>query len=171
VELGDPNPDLLFGMSFSCNYKGFDFLFVANGVAGNQVVQSYRNHSDKYANYTTEILERWTGPGTSNTVPRVTNNNINYKFSDIFVKNGSYLRISNVTLGYDLSKLIPGGVVSHFRIYASAQSLYTLTSYSGMDPEVGYGFDNGVTDRFSSSVDLGYYPRPRTILLGVNIKF
>jgi len=171
IDLGDPNPDFLYGLSFSCNYKGIDFLVIANGVAGNQIVQSYRSHTDKYANYTTEILDRWTGPGTSNTIPRVTNNNVNYKFSDIFVKNGSYFRISNITLGYDLSTLFKVRQIGQIRIYASVQNLCTFTKYSGMDTEVGYGFDNGVTDRFSSGIDLGYYPRPRTILAGVTIKF
>lgn len=171
VDLGDPNPDFLYGLTVSCNYRGLDFLVIANGVAGNQIVQSYRNHSDKFANYISEILDHWSGPGTSNTIPRVTNANINYKFSDIFVKPGSYLRISNVSLGYDLSRLVPVGFIGQLRIYASAQNLYTLTAYSGMDAEVGYGFDNGVTDRFSSGIDLGYYPRPRIFMLGINIKF
>jgi TonB-dependent starch-binding outer membrane protein SusC len=171
IDLGDPIPNFLYGVNFSCNYKGIDFLLIATGVAGNQIVQSYRGQTDKYSNYSTEILDRWTGTGTSTTIPRVTNNNINYKFSDIFVKNGSYLRISNVTLGYDLIKVIKIKFMSQLRIYFSVQNLYTFTKYSGMDPEVGYGFDNGATDKFSSGIDLGFYPHPRTMLLGVNVKF
>ena len=169
VDLGDPNPDFIFGFNFSASWKGFDFNLVTNGVAGNQIVQSYRNPVDKFSNYSTEILERWTGPGTSNTVPRVTNNNINYKFSDIFVQSGTYFRISNITVGYDLAGIMKLKTFKKLRVYASVQNLYTFTKYTGMDPEVGYGLDNGITDRFSSGIDLGYYPRPRTILFGVNV--
>ena len=171
VGLGDPSPNLMYGLTFSCNYKAFDFLAVANGVAGNQIVQSYRNHTDRYANYTEEILGRWAGEGTSNTIPRVTNNNINYLFSDLFVKDGSYLRISNVTLGCNLGQLVKNRAIGQIRIYGSVQNLYTLSKYDGMDPEVGYGFDNGATDRFSSGIDLGFYPRPRTVLVGLSVKF
>ncbi|MBN1182767.1 MAG: TonB-dependent receptor [Bacteroidales bacterium] len=172
IELGDPNPDFVFGLAIACDYKGFDFSIVSNGVAGNQIVQSYRNHTDKYSNYTTAILDRWKGPGTSDEIPRVTNSNINYKnFSSLFIQNGSYLRISDVTLGYDLARGLKIQKISQLRFYASVQNLYTLTKYNGMDPEVGYGFDNGDTDKFSSGIDLGFYPRPRTILFGINLKF
>ncbi len=164
--IGDPNPDYTFGFSLGFDYKGFDFSMSANGVAGNQIVQSYRNHANAYANYTTEILNRWHGEGTSTTIPRVTETNINYLFSDIFIKNGDFLRISNITLGYDLSKLIKYKYLNQFRLYTSVQNAFTFTKYNGMDPEIGYGVENG-----SSGVDLGYYPRPRTVLVGVNIKF
>ncbi|HML86437.1 MAG TPA: SusC/RagA family TonB-linked outer membrane protein, partial [Bacteroidales bacterium] len=168
---GDPNPDFIFGFSFSASYKGFDFDFLATGTLGNEIVQSYRNQVDKFANYSTDILDRWHGEGTSTTVPRVTNSNINYKFSDIFVQDGSYLRISNITLGYELTNLIKIKALSSLKVYASVQNLYTFTNYTGMDPDVGYGFVNGATDSFSSGVDLGYYPTPRTILFGVSVKF
>lgn len=171
VMVGDPNPDFIYGLSFNCDYKAFDFYVNTNGVAGNQIVQSYRSHTDKYSNYTTEILNRWRGAGTSNTIPRVTNSNINYQFSDLFVKDGDYLRISNVTLGFDLAKVMKVKYFSKCRIYASVQNAYTFTKYNGMDPEVGFGLDNGETDKFSSGIDLGYYPRPRTILVGVNLNF
>ncbi|QGY45081.1 SusC/RagA family TonB-linked outer membrane protein [Maribellus comscasis] len=164
--IGDPNPDYTFGFTFGFDYKGLDFSLSANGVAGNQLVQSYRNQANAFANYTTEILDRWHGEGTSTTIPRVTETNVNYLFSDIFIKDGDFLRISNITLGYDFSKLIRYNYLSQFRLYASVQNAFTFTKYNGMDPEIGYGVENG-----SSGVDLGYYPRPRTILLGVNIKF
>jgi len=166
VMIGDPNPDYLFGLSLGFDYKGFDFSVMANGVAGNQLVQSYRNHSNNYANYTSEILNRWHGEGTSNRIPRVTEANVNYLFSDIFIKDGDYLRISNVTLGYDLAKIARIKYLSQARIFVSVQNALTFTKYNGMDPEIGYGLENG-----SAGVDVGYYPRPRTFLLGVNIKF
>nr|WP_321357700.1 TonB-dependent receptor [uncultured Draconibacterium sp.] len=165
--VGAPNPDYIFGFSLGLNYKAFDFLLAANGVAGNQIVQSYRNHVVAKANYTTEILNRWHGEGTSNKIPRVTNNNINYLFSDVFVKDGDYLRISNITLGYDFARsLVQHKYISQLRLYASVQNAFTFTKYNGMDPEVGYGVEDG-----SSGVDLGYYPNPRTVMIGVNVKF
>jgi TonB-linked SusC/RagA family outer membrane protein len=171
IDLGDPNPNFIFGLNFAANWKGFDFSLITNGVAGNQIVQSNRSPVEKFSNYSVDILERWTGTGTSTTVPRVTNSNVNYKFSDIFVQNGSYFRISNITLGYDIAKLFKTKSFQSLRVYASVQNLYTLTSYTGMDPEVGYGLDNGITDQFSSGIDLGYYPRPRTILFGISVKY
>lgn len=165
--IGNPNPDVTFGFSLSANYKGFDFLVQTNGVAGNELVQSYRNQANAKANYTTAILDRWHGPGSSNSVPRVTENNSNWvNFSDLYIYKGDFLRISNVTLGYDVMKLLNTKFVNQFRVYVSALNLFTFTSYEGMDPEVGYGVNS-----FSSGIDLGYYPRPRTYLVGLNVKF
>ncbi|NLP56891.1 TonB-dependent receptor [Lutibacter sp. B1] len=171
--IGDPNPDYIYGLSFSCNYKAFDFSVLANGVAGNQIVQSYRNQANAYGNYTTAILDRWHGEGSSNSMPRVTEDNKNWTtFSDIFVHDADFLRISNVTLGLDIAKLKlkKKFFASQFRIYFSVLNLHTFTEYNGMDPEVGYGIS---TDdyNFSSGVDLGYYPRPRTYMMGLNVKF
>jgi hypothetical protein len=172
TNIGNPNPDFVFGFNISANYKGFDFSVLANGVAGNELVQAYRNQSGPYGNYTSEILDRWHGPGSSNRIPRVTEDNRNWtNFSDLYIHDGSFLRISNITLGYDLTKLLSKKYLNQVRIFASVQNLYTFTKYTGMDPEVGFGIDNGPTDRFSSGIDLGYYPRPRTIMAGLNIKF
>ena len=87
--------------------------------------------------------------------------------SDIYIENGDFFRISNVTLGYDFSHLIKGNWISKARLYVSAQNLFTFTKYSGMDPEIGYGFD----EDWVSGIDLGYYPSARTFLVGVNIQF
>lgn len=171
VDLGSPNPKYNFGLTISCDYKAVDFMISANGVAGNKIVQSLRNLTNKNANYTTAILDRWHGEGTSNTIPRVTENAAeNYQFSDLFVQKGDYLRLSNITLGYDFCKQFHLPVFTQLRLYFSVQNLYTFTGYDGLDPEVGYGIDGGVTDKFSSGIDLGFYPRPRTYMFGVNIK-
>lgn len=164
--IGDPNPDFIFGFSAGFDYHNFDFSIATNGVTGNQIFQSYRNHTNAYANYTSEILGRWHGEGTSNTIPRVTETNINYLPSDIFIKSGDFLRISNITLGYNFAPVINKPFVSQLRLYTSVQNAFTFTKYNGMDPEIGYGVENG-----SSGVDLGYYPRPRVVLIGVDIKF
>ncbi|MFB9110129.1 SusC/RagA family TonB-linked outer membrane protein [Flavobacterium gyeonganense] len=172
TSIGNPNPDFTFGFSLSANYKAFDFSLMANGVAGNQIVQSYRNQSGAYGNYTSRILSRWHGEGSSNTIPRVTEDNRNFtQFSDLYVQDGDFLRINTVTLGFDLAKMnhSKSFFASQFRIYFSVLNLYTFTKYDGMDPEIGFGSSND-DQKFSSGVDVGYYPRPRTYMLGLNVK-
>jgi TonB-linked SusC/RagA family outer membrane protein len=172
TKLGSPLPDFTFGFTLSGNYKGFDLTVQASGVAGNQIVQSYRNPTSQYSNYTRAILDRWHGAGSSNSMPRVTDDNRNWvQFSDLYIQDGDFLRISNVTLGYDIGSLLKKKYLNQVRVYASALNLFTFTKYDGMDPEVGYGIDNGERDKFSSGIDLGYYPRPRTFMVGVNVKF
>lgn len=166
VNLGNGMPDVTYGFNLGFAYKGLDFSLTANGTFGQQIVQAYRSQGGKYANCTTAILDRWTGEGTSNSMPRVTEENINWQFSDLYVLDGDYLRISNITIGYDFAKLIRCRLISQARVYAQVQNAFTFTKYNGMDPEIGYG-----TDGWVSGIDLGYYPRPRTILFGVNLKF
>ena len=166
VDLGNGTPDFTYGFNLGFSYKNFDFALNAYGAAGNQIVQSYRNHANSKANYTSAILGRWTGEGTSNRIPRVTDTNINWQFSDLYIQDGDYLRISNITVGYDFAKLINLKAISQARLYFQVQNAFTFTKYDGMDPEIGYG-----TSDWVSGVDLGYYPRPRTFLVGVNLKF
>lgn len=168
--IGNPNPKYTFGFNIQLNFKGFDFSTQANGVAGNDLVQSYRNPQN-YGNHTKEILGRWHGEGTSNTIPRVDELGTNWvNFSDIYVKKGDFLRISNVTLGYDFAKLFKVKSLNQLRLYASALNLFTFTKYNGMDPEVGYGFSDNYSN-WATGMDLGYYPRPRTYMVGLNVKF
>lgn len=166
IDLGVGLPNFTFGFNVGVNYKNFDLSLDAYGVTGNKVVQSLRNHANKQANYTTQILERWTGEGTSNRIPRVTETNINWQFSDLYLQDGDFLRIANVTLGYDFSKLTSWKYVNQIRLYVQGQNLFTFTKYDGMDPEIGYG-----TSGWVSGIDLGYYPRPKVVLFGLNVKF
>jgi len=179
TNIGDPNPRHIFGFRFSANYKNFDLSVTTNGVAGNKIVQSYRSPG-QWANSTTDILSRWHGEGTSNKMPRVTQNSSNWvEFSDIYIHDGSYLRVSNLTLGYDVAKLIRWKNLSQFRLYVAAQNLVTFTKYSGMDPEVGASAPDGSGSSatannphsFGQGVDNGFYPRPRVYMAGVNIIF
>ena len=87
------------------------------------------------------------------------------QFSDLYIQNGDFLRINNVTFGLDIAKLSKPFFAKEFRVYVSALNLYTFTNYDGMDPEVGFG-----TGGTSSGVDIGYYPRPRTFMMGLNVK-
>jgi hypothetical protein len=166
TQIGDPNPDFTYGINLSADYKGFDFSLLASGVAGNELVQSWRNQSDAKTNYSAAILDRWHGPGSSNRMPRVTEDNRNWtQFSDLYIHDGDYLRINNLTVGYDFAKIVRKNYLNKVRLYASVLNLHTFTNYNGMDPEIGYG------EGFSSGVDLGYYPRPRTVMVGANIRF
>lgn len=165
TKIGDPNPDLTFGFNITLGWKGFDFSVQASGVSGNQLVQSWRSPGG-FANYSTEILGRWHGAGTSNRIPRVTEDGVNWaQFSDLYIYDGKFLRINNITLGYDFSRLAKKSYLGKLRVYASVQNAFTFTKYNGMDPEVGYN------EGFSSGVDVGYYPRPRTFMVGANIRF
>ncbi|NOW97905.1 TonB-dependent receptor [Mucilaginibacter sp. SG564] len=169
--LGDPNPHETYGFNLNAGYKGFDISIQLNGVAGNQIVNGIRTNDRYYANYTTAILGRWTGAGTSNTIPRVTqadeaNNNYG-RFSDLYIENGDFLRVKTINIGYDFKKgLLKNLPLQQFRLYLSGTNLFTFTKYKGLDPEVGYG-----NDGWASGTDLGYYPQPRTIMLGLSVKF
>lgn len=167
--IGDPHPDVTYGLSITLGYKGFDFAVTGYGVAGNQIAKSYRNNTNTtFDNYTTEILGRWHGEGTSNRLPAIDGSAINYGYvSDLYIEDGDYFRISNVTLGYDFTRLFKSKYISQLRLYASVQNLFTFTNYSGMDPEIGYGGG----DNWTSGIDLGYYPGARTYMFGVNLKF
>jgi len=168
--IGDPNPNATMGFSFNVGYKGFDLSVATAGAFGFQIAKSYRSFADSYTqNYTTDMFGRWHGEGTSNKLPRLTSgSNPNWQeISDIYIEDGDYLKIQNVTLGYEFKKLFPQMPLGGVRLYVQAQNLYTITGYSGMDPEIGYG----AGDAWAKNIDLGFYPSPRTFMAGLNIKF
>jgi len=175
TQIGNPHPKYTLGFSMNFDYKGFDLSFTTYGAFGQQIAKSYRKFGDgRHENYTTEVYERWHGEGTSNKWPRLTaGSNANYmNISDLYIENGDYLRMQNITIGYDFKRLFKTLPFSQARVYFTAQNLFTITGYSGMDPEVGYSADdNDGTDNWASGIDLGFYPSPRTYLFGVNLKF
>jgi TonB-linked SusC/RagA family outer membrane protein len=171
VMIGDPNPDFIIGLNFSMAYKGFDFAMMANGALGQQIARSWRRWADSpLNNYTTDIFNRWHGEGSSNKYPRLTyGSHINWQYnSDIFIEDADYLKISNVTLGYDLKRVFKAIPLTQARFFVALQNLYTFTNYSGMDPEIGGGSG---TDSWAKGIDIGYYPSPRTVMLGASLKF
>ena len=173
TKVGDPNPDYTYGISMEVSYKAFDFSIYTYGVAGNQNVNGIRSNERPFFNYTTDILNRWTGEGTSNSVPRLTygdDANGNYtKFSDLYVEDAGFFRIKTVTLGCDLTKLTTKlSRFSKIRLYVSANNLFTFTKYSGLDPEIGFG---NVNQSWARGIDVGYYPQPRTYMIGLNVNF
>ena len=175
TEIGDPNPKYHMGLSFTFGYKGFDLGITTYGAFDFQIAQSYRSFGDSPAqNYTTDVFNYWHGEGTSNTLPRLTlGNNVNFiNISDIYMHNGSYLRLQNLTLGYDFKKLFPKMSLGEARLYVAAQNLFTFTGYNGMDPEIGSALGTNTSDQpWGTNIDVGFYPQPRTYLVGINLKF
>lgn len=164
--IGNPTPDWMFSLTNNLHYRNFDLEIFFQGVAGNEIYNANRIWQEGMSvpqNQTTAVLHRWTGAGTGNSMPRAvySDPNKNTRHSDRFIENGSYLRLKNVTLGYTFPKQWMEKIkVKNARIYLSGQNLFTITSYSGFDPEVGMnGIDNSV------------YPLTRTYSVGVNINF
>ncbi len=164
--LGDPNPDFTFGLNNRFAFGGFDLNVFVQGALGHDIFNANRVWVEGMAtayNQTTAALDRWTGPGTSNDMPRAVygDPNGNMRVSDRYIEDGSYVRLKNVTLGYTLpARLVRRASMARARVYASAQNLLTFTRYSGFDPEVPVsGIDNNV------------YPVTRTVSLGVSLGF
>ena len=168
--IGNPHPDVRIGFGINLAYKGFDFSLSGKGAFGHQILKSYRSFGDnEFHNYTTDILGRWTGEGTSNRIPRMSPGNSpnRINISELYIEDGDFVKIQDVSLGYDFVKLFPNLPFSQVRFYVAGRNLFTFTDYSGMDPEVGYGDDQP----FVSGIDLGFYPAPKTYLMGINLKF
>ena len=140
---------------------------VLQGTIGNQIYDATRRTDLKYINMPSYMWGRWTGEGTSNSIPRFswTDNNGNWLSSDLYVKNGDYLRLRNIQLGYTLPQKITKKVlISSLRLYVGAENLLTFTKYDGFDPEIS---DGGT----STGIDRGIYPQARTFTFGLNLKF
>ncbi|WP_343695947.1 TonB-dependent receptor [Flavobacterium sp.] len=173
TQVGNPNPDITYGVNFDISYKAFDFSINTYGTAGGQNVFGIHDYTRAYTNNTTDILNRWTSEGTSNRTPRVTygtDANGNYtKFSDLYIQNSDFFRIKNATFGCDLTKLTNKlSFFTKFRLYVAGNNIYTFTKYQGMDPEIGFG---NVNQSWAKGIDVGYYPQPRTYMMGLNVNF
>lgn len=171
--LGDPHPDVTFGLNLNFAYKGFDFSMTGYTALGMQVARSYRKFTDgQYENYTTEVYDYWHGEGTSNRYPRLTMGSVGANWqniSDIYIEDADYFRLQNLTIGYDFKRLWKAAPFSQLRVYFTAQNLFTITGYKGMDPEVGTALNSD--EPWVTGVDVGNYPIPRTYMIGVNVKF
>lgn len=164
--IGNPNPSWLFSMNNSLSYKGFELSVFLQGIAGNKVYNANNIDNTGMAaayNQTTDVLKRWQGEGTSNSMPRAVfgDPNQNTRVSDRFVENGSYLRLKNITLSYTFPKQwLQKAQIENARLSLSCENVATITGYSGFDPEVGI---NGI--------DQNRYPISRTFSLGLNFNF
>ncbi|WP_044115072.1 SusC/RagA family TonB-linked outer membrane protein [Anaerophaga thermohalophila] len=170
--IGDPNPDYIVGLNMNFAYKGFDLSVVGNGAFGHQIARSYRRWNDSPTNnFTTDIFDRWHGEGSSNKYPRLTYGaHPNWQYvSDIFIEDADYFRISNITFGYDFTRIAPNLPFEQARLFVTGQNVYTFTNYFGMDPEIGTSTNDDYP--WAKGIDIGYYPSPRTVLVGVSVKF
>ena len=173
TKIGSPYPDLIYGLNLNANFKNWDANLFINGVAGNDIYNT--NIFDlegmpRVFNAGTGVLNRWTGPGTSNSVPRAGGAPANLQVSDRFVEDGSYTRLKNITIGYTFNEGALTKYISSLRLYLSGQNLITITDYSGLDPEIGRStvINNSI---YELGIDRGNYPQPQSVLLGVQMSF
>lgn len=186
VSLGSPLPKFYGGINFSGEYKGFDFNLFFNYSVGNKILNFVKRNlismggegSIGLQNVGKEFYDnRWTETNPTNKYPRAVWSDVsgNSRVSDAFVEDGSYLRLKNIEVGYTLpANILKKASISKLRIFASVQNLFTITGYSGMDPEIGQsmssstGVAGGVT---ASGVDVGIYPYSRFFTMGFNLEF
>ena len=166
TKIGKGTPDWTFGLNVNAEWKGIDFNMFWQGTAGNDIYDATMRVDRRNLNLPSWMLDRWTGEGTSNEIPRfVIGNNSNLVSSDLYVHSGSYLRLKNISLGYTLPQDITKRFfVSNLRVYVMAENLLTFTKYHGYDPEISAGAT-------SLGVDYGVYPQARTWTIGFNLGF
>ena len=164
--IGNPSPDCIFGFNNTFSYKNFDLSIFFQGALGNQVWNGVRaSHESMNSTYNqlATTLERWTGEGSSYSMPRAiyADTNNNSRASTRWLEDGAYAKLKNLTFGYTLpEKWIRKAKMKALRLYVSLDNLCTITNYSGLDPEAGL-----------SGLDYGVYPSARTYMFGVSVKF
>jgi TonB-linked SusC/RagA family outer membrane protein len=169
--IGNVNPKYFYGFTTQLNYKNFDLSIFLQGVHGGDIINTLKYITDNLGSYTNTTVDaynkRWTGEGSKGTNPKdILNSWRDFKFSNRYVEDGSYLRLKNLNLGYTVN-LKNKQILQSLRVYASVNNLITITHYSGYDPEVN-GFGQDPSRR---GVDLGNYPNSRTFSLGINCSF
>jgi TonB-linked SusC/RagA family outer membrane protein len=175
TNIGKPQADFYMGFNFSGTYKNWDFSAYLYSELGKEIVRNYERFLPN-VNKPAYYLGRWTGEGTSNSIPRLTNDATNNKlFSDFFVEDGSFLRLQNVQIGYNINADTLERIgVSKLRLYTSINNLFTITEYSGFDPTQVSGVDQNNRENdgtIGSGIDGGSYPSARQFILGLNVEF
>ncbi len=168
TDIGNPFPDFTLGWNLSLEYKGFDFNSFVYASVGNEVYRAYERNL-AMTNKFRSVLGRWTGSGSTNdaTTPRYTfvDANNNTRASDRYVEDGSFIKVKNLQLGYNFSSAaLRKANISRLRIYAQARNAFTLTKYTGFDPEISGGI-------FDTGIDRGAYPQARSFAIGLDLKF
>lgn len=164
--IGKGTPDWTWGANLYVSWKGLDLSMLWQGTVGNDIFDATRRTDITYTNLPAYMLNRWTGEGTSNRIPRfVIGDSVNWVSSDLMVYDGSYARLKNIQLGYTFpERLTKKAFISTLRVFAAAENLLTFTTYHGFDPEIASGGT-------SLGVDYGVYPQARTYSFGVNVAF
>ena len=169
--IGDPNPDFVWGMTNNLSYKGLNLSLFFQGSQGNDIYNASRYETEGMYNgfnQSTNVIKRWRIPGQITDMPRATSSTENLRASTRFIEDGSYLRLKTLTLSYNIDiPLLKKWNISRLQPYFTAQNLFTITNYSGFDPEVNqYGGSSTV-----QGIDWGTYPQVKTFIFGVNIDF
>lgn len=167
--IGNPTPKVTAGFTFGLEFKGFDLNGFFTGAFGNQIFNGTRRHDFSSSNMQTLHLNRWTGEGSTNEMPRFTWNDANGNYtriSDLYLENGDYVRLKTLQLGYTLGNQLSQKIrLQRIRFYASADNLITFTNYTGFDPEIG------ARSSLDIGIDRGIYPQARTFRFGLSATF
>lgn len=166
--IGDPNPDFTFGLTNTFTYKGFSLSILLQGSVGNDIYNVSRMESEgmfNSNNQDTGVLRRWRIPGQITDVPRV---GFNQQNSSYYIEDGSYLRVKDISLSYDIPKAAISKIhLTRLTPYVSFTNLITWTGYSGRDPEVNQAGNSGSVQ----GIDWGTYPLCRSFAMGVKVEF
>ena len=171
VILGSPIPDFTYGLNINMEYKDFDLTVFFQGVQGNDIFnqKKYTYYFDYSNNVVKEAMNGWTKTNRNTGIPIMKTQNTsggNSLPSEFYIEDGSYLRLKNLQLGYSLPKKWLEAIrFNKLRVYAGVQNLFTLTKYSGYDPEVSSNV------LFSRGIDISSYPNARTFTFGFNASF
>ena len=178
---GNPFPDFTYGVNLGFTWGNLDFSALVQGVYGNDVYFLYGNFAYETQargfNSYRDILNRWTPTNTNTDIPKVSldDRNGNRRPSTRFLEDGSYLRVRNITLGYNFKDLLKWKDVSSLRLYVTAQNALTFTKYPGLDPEIQANTNDtrglGLASDLAVGIDWGTVPAPRTIIAGLKIDF
>ncbi|MBT7094932.1 MAG: hypothetical protein HN936_16920 [Bacteroidetes bacterium] len=170
--IGSPEALFSFGLNLQLNYRSFDLKMLITGTYGNEVltpIWAYTHSgSSNYNSYKGLIYDAWSGEGTSDTQPRIANvdANQNFRYSDFYVSDGSYARLKSLQIGYELpDEWYRKLNIDKLRVYVSAENLFTLTGYEGLDPDMGPFYSNILL----RGVNWGNYPLPRIMFLGLSV--
>lgn len=169
--IGDANPDFFYGFSNTFSYKGFGLFVFIEGSQGNDILNATRIETEGLLdpkNQSTAVLNRWRQPGDITNIPRASfGNSDNSRVSTRFIEDGSYLRFKAISLSYDFSdSLLEKLKLKGLRLYATGENVFTITNYSGFDPEVNaFGGSNTIR-----GIDFGTYPQTRNLIVGLSVK-
>ena len=180
LSIGNPNPDFTYGLNIALGYKDFDLTAFFYGSQGNDIFNWNRWWLDFWPSFqgqkSTDLLNSWTPSNTGAETPKASNKSnfsTNTVSNSYYIEDGSYFRLKNLQIGYTLPKSLMGNVFSNARIYVQCVNLFTLTKYSGLDPELSgtWNWDTNSHDDTFMGVDEGNLPATKQFLIGVNLGF
>jgi TonB-linked SusC/RagA family outer membrane protein len=180
ASLGNYLPDFTYGVNLSANFHNFDLAIFLQGVQGNSIYNGTKVLEQgmlRLFGAGTAVNNAWTETNRNTDVPRAVSGdpNQNSRTSNRFVEDGSFLRMKNISLGYSLpgtlAQDMTRGTVKKLRVYVSAQNLFTITDYTGYDPEIGNRYQNTTGNTLINGIDYGQFPSPRTVMAGIQVGF